>query len=150
MTKDEIIRALSQQIRSYNFMVYYSNSAMKDEEIAADFDYKANVLRETLKLLSNDTTAEVVPMDFHVRCLELEVRKRIEAEKDVPHWVSVEDKLPDEKEDVLVFLRVGDSSWVDVMYLLGGTWYEPKGHPCNFPVTHWMGIPEPPQNDDIS
>jgi len=60
-------------------------------------------------------------------------------------WNSVKDRLPEEKENVLVFIRVGKASWMNVMYLLNGTWHEPMGRTCIFPVTHWMPLHEPPK-----
>ena len=45
---------------------------------------------------------DVVPTDFHERCLQLEIRKRIELEKRMPYWISVKERLPENGKFVLV------------------------------------------------
>lgn len=67
-------------------------------------------------------------------------------------WYSVNDKLPEDGEDVLVslspngvpFTRIGlhrDGVW----YLLYGMWgdYHPLTNKKTWPVTHWAPLPTP-------
>ena len=58
-------------------------------------------------------------------------------------WVSVEDRLPEEKQRVIVRCeRVGTS----VGWILWGNWMTDIG-PGAGKVTHWMPIPEPPKKE---
>ena len=55
-------------------------------------------------------------------------------------WVSVEERLPEEKQRVIVRCeRVGTS----VGWILWGNWMADIG-PDAGKVTHWMPLPEPP------
>lgn len=63
-------------------------------------------------------------------------------------WISVEDRLPDELESVLVS-RNGN---VCNMFLHGGIW-KPDGYGIRVThafddVTHWMPLPEPPSDTE--
>mgnify|MGYP002767158410 CR=1 FL=1 len=109
-------------------------------------------------IVDNVPTLEVVPMDFHERCLDLEIKRRFEVEKKVPRWRSVKDELPQPGEVVLVFAEAKFES------LIGGTyavchqlehcdgkrsWAEPWEHfSMYFEITHWMPSPEPPKEDE--
>ena len=58
-------------------------------------------------------------------------------------WVSVEDRLPEEKRRFIVRCeRVGTS----VGWILWGNWMTDIG-PDAGNVTHWMPLPEPPKED---
>jgi len=64
-------------------------------------------------------------------------------------WISVEDRLPTAREDVLVV-----AYWHEAYQTLMG-WYEPKsevwhvttstGDKTDLNVTHWMPLPQPPK-----
>ena len=59
-------------------------------------------------------------------------------------WVSVEERLPEEKQRVIVRCeRVGTS----VGWILWGNWMTDIG-PGAGKVTHWMPLPEPPDKDN--
>ena len=59
-------------------------------------------------------------------------------------WVSVEERLPKEKQRVIVRCeRVGTS----VGWILWGNWMADIG-PDACKVTHWMPLPEPPAKED--
>ncbi len=61
-------------------------------------------------------------------------------------WISVDDRLPDDVIDVLVFIRNGSVSHTCIAHMLKGRWWS-KGIPIEN-VTHWMGIPDPPKEAD--
>lgn len=57
-------------------------------------------------------------------------------------WISVEDRLPKDWEDVLVLLQCGDCI---VAVRSGKYWRERWCHSMlDRPPTHWMPLPEPP------
>ena len=59
-------------------------------------------------------------------------------------WVSVEDRLPEEKQRVIVRCeRVGTS----VGWILWGNWMADIG-PDAGKVTHWMPLPAPPTKEE--
>ena len=62
------------------------------------------------------------------------VRRKIES-----GWVSVEDRLPEHTNKVLVVINTG--------YLDTARYYESEWHYLN-DVTHWMEIPEPPKQEE--
>ena len=74
-------------------------------------------------------------------------------EAKVPHWVSVEDELPKNVANrVLAFCENGvmyaahyEGGETDKWYMNMGTWWEEGTGKLT--VTHWMPIPEPPQED---
>lgn len=66
--------------------------------------------------------------------------KHLEATQ--PRWISVKERLPEEKESVLVHYVDG---WMPIAFLLGGKWYQSGGETSWLSVTHWMPLPEPPE-----
>ena len=68
-------------------------------------------------------------------------RKALQSTRTPPNeWVSVEERLPEEKQRVIVRCeRVGTS----VGWILWGNWMTDIG-PGAGKVTHWMPLPEPP------
>ena len=59
-------------------------------------------------------------------------------------WIPVEERLPEEKQRVIVRCeRVGTS----VGWILWGNWMADIG-PDAGKVTHWMPLPEPPAKED--
>ena len=92
---------------------------------------------------------DVVPTDFHERCLQLEIRKRIELEKQMPHWISVEERLSDYGERVLIMFKP-----LDEEECISIGWLTQYGFECYDDsvyffrsVTHWMPLPEPPKEE---
>ena len=63
------------------------------------------------------------------------------------NWISVEDRLPGELQDVLVNVRYANSNNIHLDYLIfksnenSEPEWETYAHSC---VTHWMPLPEPP------
>lgn len=109
------------------------------------------------QIIDSNPILEVVPMDFHERCLDLEIKRRFEVEKKVPRWRSVKDELPQPGEVVLVFAVAKSESFIGKTYTLchllercdgKKSWAEPWQLSCpNFEITHWMPLPEPPKDE---
>lgn len=62
-------------------------------------------------------------------------------------WISVEERLPEDYEDVVIIMRDGASSWYRVAYREYGGWSFGGGRRVNDEVTHWMHLPEPPKEE---
>ncbi len=60
-------------------------------------------------------------------------------------WVSVEDRMPDERVEVLITVITDNGVFVDIAWRENGGWNDPLGGWSNDDVTHWMLLPEPPQ-----
>lgn len=60
-------------------------------------------------------------------------------------WISVDERLPDDAIDVLVFVRNGNLSYTCIAHALKGRWLS-RGILLD-KVTHWMGIPDPPKEE---
>lgn len=58
----------------------------------------------------------------------------------IPRWISVEERLPEEAESVLVRIRLCDATWYEVAHRINGRW----STTC---ITHWMHLPEPPKEE---
>ena len=60
-------------------------------------------------------------------------------------WVSVEDRLPDDTKQKIVFHKRG----VSFAYFSGNYWWSSIGgrHSLDT-VTHWMPLPKPPKEDE--
>lgn len=87
---------------------------------------------------------DVVPTDFHERCLQLEISKRIELEKQIPHWISVEERLPEPGERVLV----SNGGFVCESFLSqSGKWQRGGVDMFFMTPTHWMPLPKEPKED---
>ncbi len=69
--------------------------------------------------------------------------------KDATKWISVKDRLPENREDVLVV-----AFWHERWNVQWG-WYAPNGkvwhvglmEKTDYPVSHWMPLPEPPKGE---
>lgn len=79
----------------------------------------------------------------YIKWLENELDKR------VPRWISVEERLPEQNRVVLVALRLGGKKTVRIgaMAQICG-WWDECGLVSNASVTHWMPLPEPPEEGE--
>ncbi len=64
-------------------------------------------------------------------------------------WISVDDRLPEDFDPVLMF-ATKSRSWYGVGFWCGGrvSFNGVSAHPSavDFGVTHWMPLPEPPND----
>ena len=74
--------------------------------------------------------------------------EKLSAEKDAkkPEWISVKDRLPEENVVVLICIDNGRCKEVKVSGLTGFGWML-FGKNKNEEVTHWMPLPDPPQEE---
>lgn len=109
------------------------------------------------QIIDSNPILEVVPMDFHERCLDIEIKRRFEVEKKMLRWRSVKDELPQPGEVVLAFAEAKFESLIGGTYTLchqlehydgKRSWAEPWQYPrTDFEITHWMPLPEPPKDE---
>ena len=72
--------------------------------------------------------------------------KQLEAR--VPRWISVEERLPEPKEDVALYIRCGDVSFIRTGWRMGnGQFICPNDSLSGYEVTHWMPLSEPPKEE---
>lgn len=62
----------------------------------------------------------------------------------MPRWISVEERLPEEKEDVAAIVRYNENVWeYGIAFRMDGSWR--MNVAGRVEVTHWMPLPEPPK-----
>ena len=74
----------------------------------------------------------------------------IDAAPTVNDWISVNDRMPDNGQDVLVYIDDKEESRITGCNYDNGVWYDCVMN-CEIVIpniTHWMPIPEPPKEDD--
>ena len=75
--------------------------------------------------------------DLYKKCDELQTKVNTYC---VPQWISVKDRMPEPKKDVLVYSEIEHPHKIRVDFLkVSGQWFN------SFHVTHWMPLPEPPK-----
>lgn len=95
-----------------------------------------------------DTRCEGCPyFDIHHCAVEngldaLALVRQLEAQ--VPRWISVEERLPEDGQAVIVVLA---DRWCMMGWRWQGKWYT-KPTIVETGVTHWMPLPEAPKEDD--
>lgn len=63
------------------------------------------------------------------------------------NWISVKERMPEVKTDVLAIDSVGDYFLAAVDQSDGKTWRDEWFAVIEFPITHWMPLPEPPEEE---
>ena len=85
------------------------------------------------------------PSCIHPYNVLAEVRDRINALPTASPWHRVDDVLPDDSRDVIIFTAsriIGVGSFIRPNWY---QWYSGGGLPVD--VTHWMPLPEPPEEE---
>lgn len=118
-----------------------------DEYISREETVKK--IEEKLKVDDLMSLAEEV---WTNNCLKIVLRAIMAVEtayvQPVDRWISVNDKLPEQDENVLVFTK--DKDIMTMIYkVIPFRWYKPKfgGFDKDY-VTHWKPRPEPPKDGD--
>ena len=63
----------------------------------------------------------------------------------VPRWIPVEERMPEEGKNVLIFVKCMNNLWhTEVDWRIGGCWFNNAETDWN-KITHWMPLPEPPE-----
>ena len=72
-----------------------------------------------------------------------------ELDKRVPHWISTKERWPEENQSVLIYVKSNMSDWecVTTDFMWRGEWAEHPDRDAHT-ITHWMSLPEPPEEDD--
>lgn len=78
--------------------------------------------------------------DFH---LNMFVMNLLAHGVTVQEWVSVDDRLPEDDEVVIIFT---DKNFVYAGELIGDTWFLDNDN-WTETVTHWMPMPDPPKGE---
>lgn len=123
-------------------------------EIPKEFEnhFDKDRFEDSLKRLSVDV-GECTAMAglYEIELCEMLIKAFINAEPVNDNWISVEDKLPDKSQRVLVFYKaLGQENRIhnDV---IASNWRTQKGDfiPCDgYKVTHWQPLPKPPKDGD--
>ena len=115
-----------------------------------DFPY---ISEETLgELIDKAPTVEAVPMDFHDRCMEIEIEKRFAIEKH-GQWIPCSERLPEyDGEMYLVtdYCEQINRRRLHISYCYvnrEGFWSDV---PMGYKVVAWMPLPEPYKMDEVS
>ena len=78
------------------------------------------------------------------KLIQIIERKKIPLETVVgTEWVAVEDKLPEEHEDVLVYYHQPSKHFDNLFYITQSSYYDEKFETEN--VTHWMPLLSNPE-----
>ena len=80
---------------------------------------------------------------YFYSCLELIADHLISHGVTVQEWISVEDRLPEDDEIVIICT---DDNFIYAGELIGDTWFLDNDS-WTATVTHWMPLPEPPKGD---
>lgn len=63
-------------------------------------------------------------------------------------WISVEERLPKDDSYVLAYLRIGEEGRIYAASYAKGVWWDCIFNtPATKTTTHWMPLPEPPEED---
>lgn len=75
-----------------------------------------------------------------------------------PRWISVEERLPEDDQNVIVFVQhpISGHHWLQIAHMLRAMgmdecqddewWVDSTGEVVYY-ITHWMPLPEPPKED---
>lgn len=127
--------------------------ALHQENMSSYNDGERAAYRTAMSEIAELPAADVVPLDYHERCLQIDVKNRLALERNIPRWIPVTERKP--KTDDLVIVAIHDDSgdtpydvtnvgfYLDVFPL--GIWVV-ENERCNY-VTHWMPPPSPPKEE---
>ena len=62
----------------------------------------------------------------------------------MPRWISVDERLPEQNEPVIAIAKSAYTHVV-IAWVIDGQWYTYNDY--HFKVSHWMPLPEPPKDE---
>lgn len=70
----------------------------------------------------------------------------------LPKWISVKDKLPEPRVEVLVYIQPKNKeqphpAFISLDFLEHGGYWAESTQPWEYEATHWMPLPEPPKEE---
>ena len=75
-------------------------------------------------------------------------RENAELRARVQEWISVDDRLPEDDSDVLVYSRIGEEFRIYPACYSNGVWFDCVFNaPATDTTTHWMKMPHPPKGE---
>ena len=75
-------------------------------------------------------------------------RENAELRARVQEWISVDDRLPEDDSDVLVYSRIGEEFRIYPACYSNGVWFDCVFNaPATDTTTHWMPLPNPPKGE---
>lgn len=97
-----------------------------------------------MRPIDADALKEAVDNGWKPDMMVSELWEIIDESPTVGGWISVKDRLPEEDGTMRGYL-VTVGNWVGMMPFFGGAFRENlHGKEPDYPVTHWMPLPEPP------
>lgn len=69
-------------------------------------------------------------------------------ESPMPRWISVEERLPEERLCVSVYIKETDGVyWIETAFRRDGKWRIQGEYVIDRNITHWMHLPKPPKEE---
>lgn len=129
MTNEELVKALRE--RSVFLFPHHGESRSYD----ADLMHEAADAIEKLQELNAEIT-----------------RRELKLRMSKPRWISVKDRLPETRTEVLVYIQPKDDkqphpAFISLDFLESGGYWTEATQPWQYEVTHWMPLPEPPKEE---
>lgn len=122
--------------------------------MAKEYIEREAVKRELLSWAVNINHPEYLIKDDALHVIDsmpaADVVEQEQESKPLNGWISVQDRLPEEKGRYLTAnKRYGDKIVVFDLWFGGGFWYvEEEDDVFDFEVTHWMPMPNPPKGEE--
>lgn len=126
----------------------FYESLSKGERMKFDISYlrKANVYLADLKKENEMLVKQLCEKEDMIREAEgrfYELQKQLSEKK--PEWISVEDRLPGTRDNVLAY-DINDIGTIYIAFYFDGLWRQDDiPHVGVDTITHWMPLPEPPK-----
>ena len=71
-----------------------------------------------------------------------------DAVDEMPRWISVKERLPEERLCVSVYIQEdGGAYWIETAFRRDGKWRIQGEYVIDRNITHWMHLPEPPKEE---
>ena len=118
--------------------VLFDTKAKQSENAGYWKDF-AGIIADAISTIT-EKTQRIENMETMIE--DMEERIAIMTEQGL--WIPVTDRLPQDDEDVLVWVN---GTHRDMAYRDEGVWYDEEHNHLNN-ITHWMPLPEPPKEGE--